>query len=101
MDVEVEILEKMLGQDGEVLAELCGVGHGRWEEDEGKEGGVGCGVGGKGREERRAGVVGWGGEDVVCGADGEVAGSGGEKIVCCLGGGGVWGDEPELGFEVR
>ena len=41
-----------------------------------------------------------GGEDVVRGADGEVAGRGGEEVVGCLGGGGGGGDEAELGFEV-
>ena len=65
------MLEEVLCENGEVLAELSGVLLLR-EDDEGEECGVGGAVGGDG-EERWAGVVLWGAEDGVGAADGEVA----------------------------
>lgn len=98
LDVVVEVDGEVLGDNRQVVGGLCGVSE-RWEEDEGEKGAEGGGVGVQG-EERVAGVVGRGGEDVVCGSDGEVAGGGGREIGGDLGGGGGWGDEAELGVEV-
>ena len=81
-----------------MLAELGGV-LGGGQDDEGEERGVGGAVLGDG-EVGGAGVVLGGGENVVGGADGEVAGGGGGEVGEALGGGGAGGDEGELFLEV-
>ena len=51
-------------------------------------------------KEWRAGVLLWGAQDVVRGADGEVARGGGGEVGELLGGSGAGSDEVELGLEV-
>lgn len=98
VDIEVEVFEEVLGEDGEVLVQLGRVLSGG-EDDEGEERGVGGVREGDG-EERWAGVVLGCGEDVVGRADGEVAWCGGREVAGLLGGSGAWRDEVELAAEV-
>ena len=99
MDIEIEVFEEVLRQDGEMLAELGWV-LGGGKDDEGKERGVGGGMWRDG-EEGRARVLLWRAQDVMCGTDGEIARCGGGEVAELVGGGGARGDEVELGLEVR